>query len=65
MKWNLGLYVRVKASNIRGTFLEVLIIRASVFGGLHWGHRIHGNYHIGFYGTESYRGVARGLSSGF
>ena len=32
---------------IRGTLLEIPIIRTVVFWGLYWGPRILGNYHIG------------------
>ena len=31
---------------IRGTILEVPIIRIVIFGGLYWGTPILGNYHV-------------------
>ena len=34
---------------IRGTFLEVPIIRVIIFWGLYWGPSILGNYHILIY----------------
>ena len=39
---------------IRGTFLEVIIVRTKVFWGLYWGHPILGNYHICFH--ENHQG---------
>ena len=59
MKWKLGLYRGLWGlgfPKIRGTLLEVPIIRIIVFGGLYWGPLILGNYQMRNNVGDQYKG---------